>query len=117
MTKKHQKSKETKKSKRERQRREEYSQIFDNSSKRIEQEFHTLLEESGFLSQVIEIYRKEELRKFEYYRKYGSTRTSTEFEEDFQRQEDFLRKYLPNWLFQLTDTLAVEALFAASGEP
>lgn len=117
MQKRSQKTKETKKSKKERQRREEYSQIFDDSSKRIEQEFHTLLEESGFMSQVIEIYRKEELRKFEYHQKYGSTRSSTEFEENFQRQEDFLRTYLPNWLFQLTDTLAVEALFAASGEP
>jgi hypothetical protein len=57
------------------------------------------------------------LREFEHNQKYGSKRSSTEFEENFQRQEEFLRKYLPNWLFQLTDTLAVEALIAASGEP
>lgn len=117
MSKKTRRPKETKEAKRERRRLKERSQIFDGRSKRVEKAFHALLEESGFLTGVIEIYRKEEMRTFEYYKKYGPSSSTATFDEKFQPQEDFLRKYLPNWLFQLTENLGMEALYAASGEP
>src|SRR5947209_339723 len=117
MPSKRQRTKRSAKAKKQEQLLEERSLFVDGNSHIREQEFHALLRESGFLSNVIEIYRRSALREFEDKQRPSSKRSFAEFEEDFRRQEDFLRRYLPNWLYQLTENLALEALYAASGEP
>jgi hypothetical protein len=109
-------TKRAKKSKKEKLLDEEFSQIFSSNSF-VQQEFHTLLTGTDFVSKVIEIYRRDELRKFDFLQRFGLSLSVAEFEETLQREAEFLRKYLPDWLYQLIDTLAVEALFAARGEP
>jgi hypothetical protein len=109
-------AKRAKKSKKEKLLDEEFSQIFSSNSF-VQQAFHTLLTDTDFVSKVIDIYRRDELRKYEFLQRTGLPSSVTEIEESLQREAEFLRKYLPNWLYQAIDTLAVEALFAATGEP
>jgi len=80
----------------------------------VQREFAALVQESDFVSKVIQIYHTDALRSFNEGLRHGSV---ADFERDFRRQEEFIRKYLPVWLCQITEVLAIEALYASTGEP
>jgi len=104
------------KTKKDKHREEETSQAFA-SSDLAAQEFRALLEEVDFVSRVVDIYRRHELRELAHFREHGIGPSRPRFEQTFQRQEDFIKKYLPDRLYQATDTLVIEAVLAAIGRP
>lgn len=79
--------------------------------------FKALLEELDFVPKVIEIYRRYELKELQEYRKHYIAPSDLRFGQNFLRQEEFLLKYLPDRLYQATDTLVIEALMFAIGTP
>lgn len=79
--------------------------------------FKALLEELDFVPKVIEIYRRYELKELQEYRKYYIAPSGLRFGQNFLRQEEFLLKYLPDRLYQATDTLVIEAIMFAIGTP
>ncbi len=81
------------------------------------QEFKALLVELDFVPKIVEIYRREEHREVELWQKYGITLSGQRLEQTFLRQEEFILKYLPDRLYQATDTLVIEAVLAAIGRP
>jgi hypothetical protein len=99
------------------QQSKEAARVSDESLTGIEGEFHALLRECDFITKVIQIYREDEARKFADGKEHASNRSEAEFEESFSFQEEYIRKYLPGWLYSITGILMLEALFASSGEP
>lgn len=91
-----------------------HPQVPERHESFVQREFAALLQESDFVSKVIQIYYADALRTFNDGSKHGLV---ADFEENFSRQEEFIRKYLPVWLCQITEVLALEAFFVASGEP
>lgn len=87
------------------------------SSDLAAQEFRALLEEVDFVSRVVDIYRRHELRELDHYREHNIAPSRQSFDQTFQRQEDFIQKYLPDRLYHATDTLVIEAVLAAIGRP
>lgn len=79
--------------------------------------FKALLEELNFVPKVIEIYRRYELKELQEHRKNYITPSDLSFGQNFLRQEEFLLKYLPDRLYQATDTLVIEAIMFATSAP
>ncbi|HXD34597.1 MAG TPA: hypothetical protein VN643_25985 [Pyrinomonadaceae bacterium] len=82
-----------------------------------QREFNALLAECDFISKVIQIYREDAAREFADRKKYAPNHSAVEFEEGFRFQEEFIRKYLPGWLWSITEILTLEAFCASLGEP
>jgi len=101
--------------KKERQYRESFQTFFNSDP--VAQQFIILLKELDFVPKVIDIYRNAELEERNRWQNYGIALSSKSFEQNFQRQEEFLLKYLPLRLYQATDTLVIEAIFAVIGRP
>src|SRR5947209_5645484 len=76
----------------------------------IAQDFRALLKELDFVPQVINLYRRHELKDLHDWQKYGLGPSTPSFEQTFIRQEEFMTKYLPDRLYQATDTLFIEAV-------
>lgn len=83
----------------------------------VAQEFRALLKELDFVPKVINIYHKHELKDLHDWQKYGLGPSMPSFEQTFIRQEEFMMKYLPDRLYQATDTLFIEAVCASIGRP
>src|SRR5258705_11283746 len=110
-------SSKQKSAKKEPQQRKEAALVFDESLTGTEGEFNALLRECDFISKVIQIYRKDAAREFADRKKYAPNRSAAEFEESFRFQEEFIRKYLPSWLYVISEILTLEAFCASLGEP
>jgi hypothetical protein len=79
--------------------------------------FKALLDELDFVPKVIEMYRRFELKELQEYRKYYIAPSDLKFGQNFLRQEEFLLQYLPDRLYQATDTLVIEAIMFATSAP
>jgi len=92
--------------------------FWEMSLDRLPREFQSLLNETSFISRILEIYRRDALRRFRIGKHYlGSKQPFGEFEEEQARVENFVNKYLPQRLFDSVDVLMIEASFMRSGEP
>jgi hypothetical protein len=81
-------------------------------------EFSRLLNELNFIPKVIELCHLSALQKFSYYQQNSAVEMFiADFEDDFCRRSVFLQKHLPDWVYNITNILALEARSAAHGGP
>jgi hypothetical protein len=97
--------------------RAEGSALTFTYNEEVLQDFIALLKESCFVSEVLRIYHRDMIREFEFYKKYGMAPSRQRLSQNFRRQANFMRQYLPERLYQATDTLFLEAILASIGRP
>lgn len=79
-------------------------------------EFYGLLEDSEFVTKVIEIHQSDRTGLDEYREAADPNAMLVEIQEDSQ-WESLVKKHLADWLYRITDILTMQAKFASRGYP